>query len=371
MKKNIFTILLLMSTLLFAYGQIMPVTREPYGGNKRAWVGEQIGVVKIDISYNRPGVKGREGKIYGTSIAHYGFVDLGHGTTNAAPWRAGANENTTISFSHPVQIEGKNLAAGKYGFFIALGETESTLIFSKINNSWGSFYYDDNEDALRVTVKNEALGQSEEWLKYEFTNQTDNAATIAMTWEKRKIAFKVEADTKKLQMEEFRSSYRTTREYYPLLTGVYWCVENNYELDQALEWADRAISMRIMGERNFRTLEAKASVLNAMNRQEEARALMLEAMPLGTVQEVHGYGRQLLSQKLNQEALKVFKLNYEKNPDTYFTHVGLARVYSALGDYKKSTSLLKSALTKVASDQAAKASIEAMIAKAEKGIDIN
>ncbi len=156
-------------------------TREPYSGNKRAWVGEQIGVVKIDISYNRPGVKGREGKIYGTDVAHYGFVDLGHGTTNAAPWRAGANENTTISFSHPVQIEGKDLPAGKYGFFIALGETESMIIFSKVNNSWGSFYYDDKEDALRVTVKNQPLNQSVEWLKYEFLNQTSSAATIAMS----------------------------------------------------------------------------------------------------------------------------------------------------------------------------------------------
>src|SRR5437762_3125324 len=150
--KKIFTILFIsLSAMTFA--QVPPITIEPYGGNKKASVSEQIGIVKIEIIYNRPGVKGREGKIWNTPVAHYGFVDLGHGTSYAAPWRAGANENTTMSFSHPVKIEGKDLPAGKYGFFIGLGEDESVLIFSKINNSWGSFYYDSTQDALRVKVK--------------------------------------------------------------------------------------------------------------------------------------------------------------------------------------------------------------------------
>ena len=159
----------------------MPLTLEPDGGNKKASISEQIGIVKIAISYSRPGVKGREGKIWNTPVAHYGFADQGHGTSYSAPWRAGANENTTMSFSHPVTIEGKTCCLpGTYGFFIALGETESTLIFSKINNSWGSFYYDSTQDALRVKVKNEELDESVEWLKYEFTDETPSSAVIAM-----------------------------------------------------------------------------------------------------------------------------------------------------------------------------------------------
>src|SRR5215510_8281321 len=127
---------------MFAYcsfSQVMPLTLEPDGGNRKASISEQVGIVKIIIDYNRPRVKGREGKIWNTPVAHCGFVDLGHGTSHAAPWRAGANENTTISFSHPVKIEGKDLPAGTYGFFIALGESDNTLILSKINTSWGSF----------------------------------------------------------------------------------------------------------------------------------------------------------------------------------------------------------------------------------------
>src|SRR5689334_7644091 len=91
-----------------AFSQIMPLTAEPDGGNKQASVSEQIRIVKIATSCSGPGIKRREGKIWNTPVAHYGFVDLGHGSSNAAPWRAGANENTTMSFSQPGKIEGKD-----------------------------------------------------------------------------------------------------------------------------------------------------------------------------------------------------------------------------------------------------------------------
>src|SRR6476620_11730519 len=162
MKNTRLVFILILFLTSASFSQVMPLTTEPDGGNKKASVSEQIGIVKISISYSRPGVKGREGKIWNTPVAHYGFIDLGHGTSTAAPWRAGANENTTISFSHPIKIEGKDLPSGTYGFFISLGEQESTLIFSKVSNSWGSFYYDAAEDALRVTVKNQTLDSSVE-----------------------------------------------------------------------------------------------------------------------------------------------------------------------------------------------------------------
>ena len=348
----------------------MPITIEPDGGNKKASVSEQLGIVKISISYSRPGVKGREGKIYNTPVAHYGFVDQGHGTSYAAPWRAGANENTTMSFSHPVKIEGKDLAAGTYGFFIALGEDESTLIFSKVSNSWGSFYYDPAEDALRVNVKNMSLDKSVEWLKYEFLDQTDNAVTIAMSWEKRMVPFKVEADTKALQIAAFKSDFRTTRPYYDYIQAANWCVQNNVELEQALAWMDRAIYFRIMGEKNFRTLSTKASVLMKMNRVAEAKKVMEEALPLGTMLDVHFYGRQLLSMKETEEAVKVYKMNYEKYPNQFTTNVGMGRAYSAKGDYKKALSYMKSALPQVP-DDGNKTHVEAMIKKLQESQDVN
>jgi hypothetical protein len=368
--KTTLRIALFFLAALPAFSQIMPLTWTPPGGNKKASVSEQIGIVKVSITYNRPGVKGREGKIYNTPVAHYGFIDQGHGTSNAAPWRAGANENTAITFSHPVKIEGQDLPAGSYGFFINLGEEESTLIFSKISNSWGSFYYDPQEDALRVTVKNQTLDKSVEWLKYEFIDQTDNSATIAMSWEKRMIPFKVEADVHTLQIASFENEFRTTRPYYDYIQAANYCVQNNVALDKALAWMDRAISFRIMGEKNFRTLSTKASVLMKMNRIDEAKKVMEEAIPLGNVTDVHFYGRALLNLKQPQEAFKVFKHNYDKHPNVYTTNVGLCRGYSALGDYRKALTYLKAALPQ-APDELNRSSVEEMMKKLASKQDVN
>ena len=135
--------------IITAYSQL---TQPPNGGNKKAWIGERIGITDVTIHYDRPGIKGREGKIWG-QLVPVGFTDQGFGSSKAAPWRAGANENTTIEFSTDVTVEGKPLAAGVYGLFVAYDPNESTIIFSKNSSSWGSFFYDEKEDALRVKVK--------------------------------------------------------------------------------------------------------------------------------------------------------------------------------------------------------------------------
>jgi hypothetical protein len=368
--KKILPLALLFFLAVSCFAQIMPLNAEPDGGNKKASVSEQIGIVKILINYSRPGVKGREGKIWNTPVAHYGFVDQGHGTSTAAPWRAGANENTVISFSHPVKIEGKDLPAGAYGFFISLGEEESTLIFSKVSTSWGSFYYDSAQDALRIPVKNKILNTSVEWLKYEFLNQTDSTATIALSWEKRLIPFTVEADTKALQMAAFRSDFQTTRPYYDYIQAARYCIENNVELEQALVWMDRAIYFRIMGEKNFRTLSTKAAVLMKMNRLDEAKKIMEEAIPMGSMLDVHFYGRELLRMKQTDEAIKVYKKNFEKYPNQFTTNVGLGRAYSAKGDYKKALTYMKTALPQ-SPDEGNKLHVEGMIKKLQENQDVN
>ncbi|MEX1238392.1 MAG: DUF2911 domain-containing protein [Cyclobacteriaceae bacterium] len=370
MKTPLHLVVVLTFLTLSSYSQIMPLTAAPPGGNKKASVSEQVGIVKVSITYNRPGVKGREGKIYNTPVAHYGFVDLGHGTSSAAPWRAGANENTAITFSHPVKVEGHDLPAGSYGFFIALGEEESTLIFSKISNSWGSFYYDPTQDAFRVTVKNASLDKSVEWLKYEFTDQTENSATIAMSWEKRMISFKVEADVHGLQIASFENDFRTTRPYYDYIQAAQYCIQNNVALDKALAWMDRAIYFRVMGEKNFRTLSTRAGVLMKMNRLEEAKRVMEEALPLGNATDIHYYGRSLLNLKQADEAFKVFRLNYDKHPNVFTTNVGMGRGYSAVGDYKKALSYMKAALPQ-APDTLNKNSVEGMIRRLEQHEDVN
>ena len=117
--------------------------------------------------------------------------------------------------------------------------------------------------------------------KYDFSDETPNSAVIAMSWEKRRIPFTVEADIEKLQMESFRSEFRITRPFYDFIQAANYCLEHNVELDQALAWMDRAIYFRVMGVKNFQTLSTKAAVLLKMNRIDEAKKLMEEATRWG------------------------------------------------------------------------------------------
>jgi len=214
------------------------------------------------------------------------------------------------------------------------------------------------------------LEKSVEWLKYEFLDQTENSATIAMSWERRMIPFKVEADVHSLQIAAFESDFKTTRPYYDYIQAAQYCIQNNVALDKALAWMDRAIYFRIMGEKNFRTLSTRAAVLMKMNRLEEAKRVMEEALPLGNATDVHYYGRSLVSMKQTDEAFKVFKLNYEKNPNTFTTNVGMGRGYSAIGDYKKALTYMKAALP-LAPDPVNKNSVESMIQRLELQQDVN
>jgi tetratricopeptide (TPR) repeat protein len=341
------------------------------GDNKRASVTEYIGLAQITIDYHRPGVKGREGKIWNTEVAHYGLKDLGFGTSNAAPWRGGANENTTISFSHPVKIEGQPLAGGTYGLHFILGETDDTIIFSKRANSWGSFYYDPAEDALRVTVQHQPLDKQVEWLKYEFINQTENTATVALMWEKKQIPFRIEADIHQIQMETYRSELRTK----PGFTWNAFVQAANYasqhnENAEALEWSDMAINARFVGQKNFQTLSTRANILRKAGRDAEADKLMTEALPLGQIFELHQYGRQMIAAKKPRQALEAFQVNYKKNPNVFTTNVGLGRGYSAVGNYKKALSYMEAAL-KQAPDETNRSSVEGLIKKLRDGKDVN
>lgn len=347
------------------------LTALPSGGNKKAIVGERIGITDVVIQYNRPGVKGREGKIWGELIPA-GFNDLGFGTSKAAPWRAGANENTTIQFSDDVKIEGQSLPAGRYGFFVAYGSGECTLIFSKNSTSWGSFYYDDKEDALRVKVKPVALDSSVEWLKYEFMNQTENSATIALQWEKLSIPFKVEVDYVKTQLESFRKELRSEKSlgWQSYQQAAQFTVDRNIDLEEGLKWANQAISEPFIGQPNFVTLSTKATILAKLGRTAEADSLMKQALPMGTVQQLHTYARQLLQQKKPKEALEVFQMNFKKNPNQFTTLVGLTRGYSANGDYKNALKYAEMALP-LAPNGVNKTNVENMIDKLKKGQDVN
>ena len=347
------------------------LTTTPNGGNKKAMIGERIGLTDVTIHYDRPGVKKRDGKIWGQLIP-VGYSDQGFGNTKQAPWRAGANENTTIEFSTDVKIEGQQLAAGKYGFFIAYDPNECTLIFSRNNSSWGSFFYDPKEDVLRVKVKPVPADKSVEWLKYEFVDQTENSAVVELQWEKLIIPFKIETDLDKVQLETFRKELRSDKGFTweAWQQAAQWCVDKNTDLDEGLMWADSATSVNFFGDQNFETWSTKAQVLNKLGRGTEAGAIMKKAVPYGNEFELHNYAFQLEAQKKPQEAFNVYKMNYDRHPGTFRTNIGMARAYSGLGNYKKALEYAQKAQP-LAQGPANKANIEKIIKTLQEGKDIN
>jgi tetratricopeptide (TPR) repeat protein len=367
MKKNITMILL---TVLLSSVGAAQITMPPAGGNKKASVSERIGITDVRIDYDRPAVNGREGKIWG-GVVHYGFADLDYGTSKAAPWRAGANENTTISFSTDVSVEGKALSAGKYGFFIAMGPEKAILIFSKFNTAWGSFYYDPKDDALRVEVPVVKLSESVERLKYEFGDQKENSALISLQWEKVKIPFTVSVDLQKEQIASFRREFNMGtfyRYWQNMQTAANYCLVNNVNLEEGLTWAERSINT-FFGESNFLTLSTYAGLLEKLNRKNEADSIMKKAFPMATMIQFYTYGRSLQRQKKNKEAFDVYKMSYEKYGDDIYTLIGMIKGHAAMGNVKEAVKFGDKALA-ISKDSNTKSYVEKLITDVKAGKDV-
>lgn len=338
MKRSTWTgIALLLLQLILVGAANAQLISPPIGGNKKASVSEEIGITDVTISYSRPHVKHREGHIWG-EVVQTGYVDMGVGTSKASPWRAGANENTTIEFSTDVKIEGQPLPAGRYGLFIAYDPNESTLIFSKNSTSWGAFYYNPAEDALRVKVKPITVDKSVEWLKYEFTDQTPSSAIVQLQWEKLVFPFKVDVDLINTQLESFRKELRGIKGF-----GVWenwdqaasFCADNKVNLEEALLWANNATDASNGGSQIFEAWNTKAAILDDLGRTAEAADIRKKALPYADMFELYGYARTLAGDKKIKEALDIFKMDYDKHPDIFLTNTGMARGYMAAGDNKK------------------------------------
>ena len=349
------------------FAQYPPLTLPPSGNNQKASVTQFIGPVKVTIDYSSPAVHGpgsatdRRGQIWG-KLVPYGMTDLGVSAGKLSPWRGGANENTVFAVSDPVTIEGQPLPAGQYGMHFIPGQDEWTVIFSKNSTSWGSFFYDESLDALRVKVK-PAKHEYREWLTYEFTTRRPAEATAEMQWEDLAVPLNIKVENvNEIYVTKLRRELSGSAGFNPQAydAAAQFCVQAGVHLEDALGWAELAISSPI-GQTNFDTLSTKALVLTKMGREADAKTVMQAALhdPSATSLQIHLYGRQLLAAKKNEEALEVFKLNAERNGDKWPVNVGLARAYMALGDYKKAADYAQKAAAQ-APDPVNKKNLEAM-----------
>ena len=357
-----------------AAGQGLVVS--PSGDNQRATVTQQIGPVKATVDYSSPRValrgQDRKGKIWG-QLVPYGLSDLGFNDCKNCPWRAGANMNTTFAVTHDVQVEGKPLPAGTYGLHMIPGEAEWTVIFSRNSNSWGSYWYDPKEDALRVTVK-PVKSEYHEWLTYEFTEREPEKATVALKWEELSVPVRIAVpNAKELWVASIRSQLRAGLGFdgHYLQEAADWCLQNKVNLPEALAWAEKAMTPAVGGSETFSTLSTLWRAQLADGKETEAAKTLERALanPTATPVAIHYLGRQLQAEGKKDDAIRVYQMNAKRFPNQWPVNVGLMRAYAAAGDRKKALEHAKLALAQAPDPQNRK-NLENMVKLLEEGKEI-
>ncbi|HTP34527.1 MAG TPA: DUF2911 domain-containing protein [Candidatus Acidoferrales bacterium] len=319
--------------------------------SQRATVSQRIALTDVTITYHRPLVGGR--KVWGAMVP-YGQV-----------WRAGANDNTTIEFSDPVQIEGQTLAKGVYGLHMIPDKDSWTVIFSKNSTSWGSFTYDQKEDALRVTVK-PAASEMHEALTYEFDEVKPDSVVVTMLWEKDAVPFRVTAD-KEATLANIRNQFRSLPAYSwdGWNDAGKWCLDSKTNLEQGLKWVDRSIEI----EDRFDNEMTRAGLLKELKRDGDAASARNKAVELGNPVQVYSFGRQIQMQGQKTEAMEYFRVVVKRFPEHWLGHLAKARLSVAGGDF--ATALKEIQAAQVGAPEQNKAALQALQKRIENKEDIN
>ena len=347
MKSALAPVFFLMFSMTLFSQETSQLATPPNGNNEHAEVSQWIGSVKVSIDYHSPKVHNpadtdRTGHIWG-EVVHYGFVDEGFGPTKGAPWRAGANETTSITFSNDVKVEGKDLKAGTYALFLDVEPTGPWQWIVSNHQGWGSFQYDPKDDVLRVPVTPQDAPFTE-FLTYGFDERRPDSAVAYLQWEKKRIPLKIEVpNVNALYVAKMRQDLQSWAgfNYQDWQTAAQFCADNKINLEEALTWADKVIDGPFrgatIGHEDFSTVSTKAAVLDALGRESEADSVMQKALHLpGTdAYSVYAYGMGLLRNGKKEKAMQAFTFNQQQHPqDKFWTSLGLARGYTAQGDKK-------------------------------------
>jgi hypothetical protein len=304
-------------------------------------ISQTIGISTVTVNYSRPSVQGRE--IWG-ALVPYGWNKQNFGAGNEAPWRAGANENTVISFSHPVKLEGHEVPAGSYGlFFVINKDNTGELVLSKDYKSWGSFWYNPADDVFRSKIELRTIPHTE-WLTYDFINITRNSGEMVLNWEKKQFPVKIEYATDEIVManakQELTNTVGFTWQGYN--SAARYAMQNKTDLTQALTWIDVAIGLNS----NFATLSTKSGILKAMGNDAEAARVMTDAITVANENELNIYGYTLLANKDYKKAIDMLTLNAQRHPKSANVWDSLGEAYALSGDkqnaiinFKKSLSM--------------------------------
>ncbi len=210
-------------------------------------VKQAFGISEITIEYSRPGVKGRV--IFG-DVVPFGKI-----------WRTGANSTTKITFGDDVKIEGVDVKAGTYGFYtIPNADSWEIMLYKDLTLGGNVANYKTENEVIRVKVKPTVLANKVETFTIGLADVTFTSTNIELTWENTKVAVSVETEIDSKIMKSIENTIvLDTRPFYQAASYYY---ENNKDLKQALEWAEKAI---IANPKAFWVVLLKAKIQLKLN----------------------------------------------------------------------------------------------------------
>ncbi len=194
----------------------------------RGSISQRVGLTDIQVTYNRPGAKGR--KVFG-GLVPYDRV-----------WRTGANNATKISFSTPVKLNGADIPAGTYELFTIPGTAEWTVIIHKNMSQWGAYTYDQKNDVARIKAVPVALTNGVETLAISFNDLRDESATLSIAWEKVRVPVAITVDVKSTLVPQIEACMASGGDKLPYANAAMYYLENDLDLKKAAAWMDAAIA---------------------------------------------------------------------------------------------------------------------------------
>jgi tetratricopeptide (TPR) repeat protein len=242
-----------------------------------------------------------------------------------------------------------------------------TVIFSKANTGWGSYSYDQKDDALRVDVKPRPLAEQKEALEFEFEDLKPTSTAVTLKWEKLGIPFTVSVNDDQT-LQNIRAQMKGAGQFAWQAPdqAAQFCLTKKINLDEALKWAN----LSIQNEERFENLSTKADILKALNKQDEAKTTWDKALQKADAPQLYTYGRQLQNQKKGAEALEIFKEVAKRFPNGVYGYLAQARLKSSTGDFAGALSDAKQAQT-AAPSEGQKQAIQGLIDRLQAKQDIN
>jgi tetratricopeptide (TPR) repeat protein len=299
-----------------------------------ASVSQAIGLADFTVTYHRPAVNKRD--VWG-KLVPYGQV-----------WRAGANENTTLTATTPFTFGGKAVPAGTYGVHVLPTADTWTFILSSQSKAWGSFSYDEKEDVVRTAIK-PAAGEFTERLAWSFDEPTRDGVGLTLRWEKVRATVPIGIDAKAVALANIRDQLRGLPRFgWQGWNGAAaWCLRNKTNLDEGLTWADRSISMTP----TYQNLNTRAGLLELKGDAPGAAEARQKAQALATEVDINLQGYTLLGEGKVDEAIAVFRKNTVDHPGSWNVWDSLAEGLETKGDKAGAAENYRKALAMAPEDQ--------------------